>query len=174
MPLVVFVRQKTTNSGFYGYITMSFFPALVSMFTSAKESMWCSHGNPAMLNNPNPLLSMAECCRCCSHLKTLNLNHFKMVEAMGSRFTSRRLLNGMAYIKCITKYIDRLKVIGGRDTQRHTDRLYDVWCQRQQYATHRCTMSVYSWEVRQTTSCQSRVAMVTVKTLKCVCRKSGN
>jgi hypothetical protein len=121
MPLVVFVRQKTTNSGFYGYITMSFFPALVSMFTSAKESMWCSHGSPAMLNNPNPLLSMAEWRRYCSHLITLNLNHFKMAEAMGSRVTSRRLLQWHGLYKKYHEIYRSVKSYWGEGhTEAHT------------------------------------------------------
>jgi hypothetical protein len=44
--------------------------ALVTILTSAKL-VW--HPN---INNPNPVLSKA-------HLTNLNLNHFKMVEAMG-------------------------------------------------------------------------------------------
>jgi hypothetical protein len=53
------------------------------MVTSAKDCMCCNHGNPTMINNPNPLLSKAEWCRYCIHLTYLNLNNFKVVEAMG-------------------------------------------------------------------------------------------
>jgi hypothetical protein len=59
--------------------------ALVSMVVSAKDCMRCSNGNATMPNNPNPLFSKAEWFRYCSHLTHLNLNHFKVVEAMGSK-----------------------------------------------------------------------------------------
>jgi hypothetical protein len=36
-----------------------------------------------MLNNPNPLLSKA-------HITSLNLSHFKMVEAMGLKIIASR------------------------------------------------------------------------------------
>jgi hypothetical protein len=43
-----------------------------------------------MVSKLNPLLSKAECCRYCIHLRSLNLHHFRMVEAviriMASRF----------------------------------------------------------------------------------------
>jgi hypothetical protein len=38
-----------------------------------------------MLNNPNPLVTMAEWCRYCIHLTNLKLNHLFVVEAMGSK-----------------------------------------------------------------------------------------
>jgi hypothetical protein len=53
------------------------------MVTSAKDGTWCNHKNLTLLNNPNPLLSKA-------HLTTLNLSHFKMVEAMGLKIITSR------------------------------------------------------------------------------------
>jgi hypothetical protein len=43
-----------------------------------------------MLNNPNPVLSKVERCRQSIHLRTLNLSHFKMVEAMGLKIIASR------------------------------------------------------------------------------------
>jgi hypothetical protein len=58
-----------------------------TMVTWAKYGMLCNHDNTkkCYINNPNPLLRRV-------HLKILNLNNFKKVEAMGlkvitSRFT---------------------------------------------------------------------------------------
>jgi hypothetical protein len=113
---------------------MSFLPcskahALVSMVTSAKDCMWCNDGNPKMLNNPNPLLSKVEWRRCCIHLTTLNLNHFKAVEAIRLKVVSSTspAMVSPPY-KISSKSIDRFKkLLGGKERQTHTyiDRLTD-------------------------------------------------
>jgi hypothetical protein len=41
-----------------------------------------------MLNNPNPLLSKAEWCMHYIHLRSLNLNHFKAVEAVALKIVA--------------------------------------------------------------------------------------
>jgi hypothetical protein len=63
------------SNAFRPFLHYSKIQALVTIVTSAKVSVWCNRGNPTV-NIPNPLLSKA-------HLTNLNLNHFKMVEAMG-------------------------------------------------------------------------------------------
>jgi hypothetical protein len=42
----------------------------------------------AMLTYPNKLLSKAEWSRYCTHLRNLNINNFKMVEAMELKITA--------------------------------------------------------------------------------------
>jgi hypothetical protein len=63
--------------------------ALVSMVTSVKDCMWFNHRNQRVLNNPNPLLSKAERSRHCIHLRSLNPNNFKVVEAMHLKLPHR-------------------------------------------------------------------------------------
>jgi hypothetical protein len=43
-----------------------------------------------MLINPNTLLSKAKWCKYCIHFCSLNLNSFKMVDAMGLKIISLR------------------------------------------------------------------------------------
>jgi hypothetical protein len=70
---------------------------------------------PWNINNPNPLLSKA-------HLTTLNLNIFKVIEAVGLRFIASRSLE-WHYMR--TKFHENLpggsEVVSRRDRQ--ADRL---------------------------------------------------
>jgi hypothetical protein len=44
-----------------------------------------------MVTKFNPLLSNIDWCRYCIHLRSLNLHHFKMVEAMDLKIMASRL-----------------------------------------------------------------------------------
>jgi hypothetical protein len=43
-----------------------------------------------MFTDPNPLLIKAEWYKFCTHLRRLNLTHFKLVEVMGLKITATR------------------------------------------------------------------------------------
>jgi hypothetical protein len=43
-----------------------------------------------MFTDPNPLLIKAEWYKFCTHLRRLNLIHFKVVEVMGLKITATR------------------------------------------------------------------------------------
>jgi hypothetical protein len=63
-----------------------------------------------MLNNSNPLLIKAEWCRYSNHFSDLNLNHVKVVEAMGLKvIASRSPAMASAPYKISSKSVKRLK-----------------------------------------------------------------
>jgi hypothetical protein len=80
----------------------------VCMITSATDGMWCNHGNPTMVNNPNPLLSKAECYRQCIHLESLNFNYFKMVEATGWTIIASRSFQCLPNFMKIYQLVQKL------------------------------------------------------------------
>jgi hypothetical protein len=63
-----------------------------------------------MLNNPNPLLSKA-------YLTYLNLNHFKMVEAMRLIIHFGAPLNGIMSLPNLMKIYQVVQKLIGRDKQ---------------------------------------------------------
>jgi hypothetical protein len=70
-----------------------------------------------MLNNTSLLLRKAEWWRYCIHLTNLNLNYFKVVEAMGLKVVaSTSLAMALPPYKISCKYINRFKSYWG-DTQ---------------------------------------------------------
>jgi hypothetical protein len=73
-----------------------------------------------MLNNPNPLLRKAEWCRYCIHLTNLNLNHFKVVEAMGLEVAHEGPLQWHHLLAKFHPSLSAGSKIISRDTDRQT------------------------------------------------------
>jgi hypothetical protein len=67
---------------------------------------------------PKPLLSKAEWCRYCIHFTTLNLNHFKMDEAIGLKAVeSRSPYNGITPIQHFIQIYELVQKLFGGHTQ---------------------------------------------------------
>jgi hypothetical protein len=99
--------------------------------TSAKDCIWCNRGNPTMLNNPNLLFSKVEWCRYCNHLTTLNLSHFKVVEAMGLKLVASVPCNTIATLQNFIQIYQLVQYLlqekqRHRHVNRQTDRLV-IW-----------------------------------------------
>jgi hypothetical protein len=65
---------------------------------------------PWTINNPNPQFSKV-------HLTTLNLNNFKMIEAMGKNYCIEVPLNGTTSVPNFIKFYHAVKKLLAGDTQ---------------------------------------------------------
>jgi hypothetical protein len=65
------------------------------------------------------MLSKAEWCRYCFHLRNCNLNHFKVVEAVGLKVVASTSSSMASPYKSF-KSVSRFKSLG-EHTDRHTD-----------------------------------------------------
>jgi hypothetical protein len=79
-----------------------------------------------MLNNPNPLFSKVEWCRYYNHLTTLNLSHFKVVEAMGLKLVASVPCNTIATLQKFIQIYQLVQyLLQEKQRHRHVNRQRD-------------------------------------------------